>query len=182
MNTDKHYWDEVKVHFGFLETDFGFKKFPSYCYVREVHHDFIKNNLIIKLIFESTYLIEILASEQTEAEILNFEKKTIDYDYNHFQRYDLKNLDPGKKIFNSLLSNKKNPMKDLPDCASDYDDTTMRENTNQILEEYRLMQLKYFEMLLRDNPEILKGDFSKLSKFSLEYWRKVGFNLFHFRI
>ncbi len=135
---------DLKKYFGFLEMEFGFRKIPEYQYVREVHNDYIKNDLIIKLIYEGSFWIEILKAKNVEPELINNKKTIIDFDYNYFKRYDLKNLDPSRKIYNSVSS------ENFPD-----------------------KDLWYFSKLLKDNSEILNGDLSKLT-LRYKYLKKFG--------
>jgi len=135
---------DLKKHFEFLETKFGFKKIPEYQYVREIHNDYIKNDLIIKLTYEGSFWIEILKTKKVEPELINNKKTTVDFDYNYFKRYDLRNLDSSKKIYNSVSS------ENFPD-----------------------KELWYFSKLLKDNPEILIGDLSKLT-LKYKYLKRIG--------
>ena len=124
---------EIMKYFGFLIEKYGFVKLPEYQYVREVHNDFVGNEMIIKLNYEGSLLLEILKPKFDITEILNNQKRTVDYDYNSFDRFDLKNLDLKREIYNAVL-NKNFPGKDF----------------------------WYYSKLLEENPEILNGDLTKL--------------------
>ena len=125
--------NNVMKYFGFLIEKYGFVKLPEYQYVREVHNDFVGNEIIIKLNYEGSLLLEILKPKFDIREILNKQKRTVDYDYYSFDRYDLKNLDLNREIYDAV-SNKNYPDKDL----------------------------WYYSKLLKENPEILMGDLTKL--------------------
>lgn len=120
-------------YFGFLIEKYGFVKLPEYQYFREVHNDFVGNEIIIKLNYEGSLLLEILKPKFDITEILNNQKRTVDYDYNSFDRYDLKNLDLKREIYNAV-SNKNFTDNDF----------------------------WYYSKLLEENPEILNGDLTKL--------------------
>ncbi len=125
--------NEIMKYFGFLIDKYSFVKLPEYQYVREVHNDFVGNKIIIKLNYEGSLLLEILKPKFDIMEIINNQKRTVDYDYNSFDRYDLKNLDLNREIYNAV-SNKNFPDKDF----------------------------WYYSKLLEENPEILNGDLTKL--------------------
>ena len=137
--SNKNYTDneilakDIMKHFDFLVKDYHFIKYPEYRYVREIHNDFVRNDLIIKLHYEGSFELEILKPKINIQDILNQKKRTVDFDYNQFDRYDLKNLDLDKKIHNSVSSD------NFPD-----------------------KDLWYFAKLLKKNPEILDGNLNKL--------------------
>ena len=133
----------IDKYFSFLEKDFGFFKIPEYQYVREIHTDYMKGDLIIKLIYEGSYVLEILKLRRTEKALSSGQKRTVDYDYNDFKRYSLRSLDRSKRIYNSVASDNF-PEKDL----------------------------WYYSKLLSGNPEILNGDMKKLSGL-LQIFRKL---------
>ena len=134
----------INKYFGFLVNDYGFIKIPQYSYVREIHSDFIKDNIIIKLVYDGTYWLEILKSKEIEAELLNYKKTTIDFENSNFKRYNITKLDPSKKIYNSVSSNN-----------------------------FQNKDLWYFSKLIKDNPEILNGDFSKFN-WKYRLLKKIG--------
>lgn len=126
--------NDVKRYFDFLVTDFGFIKIKPYGYSRETHFDYIKENLIVKVSYDSGYFVNILKSKKIENDLLTNKTKSVDYDFKFFKRYDLKQLDKKRKIYNSA--------------------------NVQLSKE---QELKYNSELLRQNPEILKSDFKKLT-------------------
>jgi hypothetical protein len=132
-------------YFTFLVNEYNFNKLPEYQYVTEVHNDFIKRNIIIKIVFAGNYWIDIIDTKKPIADLLDFVKKTVDFDYSKFVRYNLDNLDPDKKIYNSMEFNNA--------CEKN---------------------LWYYSKLLRENPQILNGDFWKLS-LRYKIFRKLGF-------
>lgn len=121
----------LKKYFNFLVEEYGFIRIPQYQYGREIHSDYIKDDLIIKLVYEGSYTLEILKAGKIEPELLDHSKTTVDFDHSYFKRYDIVKLDPSGKIYNSVSSD------NFPD-----------------------KDLWYFSKLLKENPEVLKGDFS----------------------
>ena len=97
---------EVDEILGFLCHDHGFIKIPEYQYVREIHNDFIKENVIIKVVYEGSIILEILKSTEPESDLINAVKRTCDYDPNHFKR----------KYF-SMSEKDETTSKQLQECA-----------------------------------------------------------------
>ncbi len=83
---------EVNNYFGFLVKEHGFIKIPEYNYVREVHNDYIKNDIVIKLIFDGDYIVEIIKLKHTDSDVLNFNKKSVELDYDDYRSYYLHDL------------------------------------------------------------------------------------------
>jgi hypothetical protein len=129
---ERHVNDMIK-HFGFLVDKYDFVKLPEYQYVREVHHDFIGKEIVVKIFHEGGHMLEILKPKFDTEKLQKGQKRTVDYDYNSFEHYDLRNLDLQRDIYNSVSSD------NFPD-----------------------KDLWYFSKLLKENPEILKGDLTKL--------------------
>jgi len=125
--------NEIMKHFGFLVKKYNFIKLREYQYVREIHNDFVGKFIVVKLIYEGSFSIEILKPRFHIKDLIEGKKRTVDYDYNDFERYDLKNLDLKRAVYNSV-SAVKFPDKDL----------------------------LYYSKLLNENPEILQGDLTKL--------------------
>tara|TARA_R110002049_G_scaffold68166_1_gene176854 strand:- start:17190 stop:17636 length:447 start_codon:yes stop_codon:yes gene_type:complete len=136
--------NDIKKHFRFLTVNYGFIKIPEYQYVREVHNDYVKQGLIIKISYDGGFRIDILKPKFEMKDILDGKKWTTDYDITSFKEYDLKNLDVNKKIWNSVGSD------NAPDKS-----------------------LWYFAKLLKDNPEILTGNIKKL-KWPYLILKKLG--------
>ena len=134
----------IDRYFGFLESDFGFKKMPEYNYVREIHNDYIKDNIIIKLIYEGSYIIDLMKSKVAEKDLLDGNKRTIDYDYFYFKRYNL-NLFTGNKRTRIAWQKEHDSEKDLLHCSE----------------------------ILKNNPEILNGKTFKFS-FMYRILKKLG--------
>jgi hypothetical protein len=126
--------DNVERYFDFLVTDFGFTKVTPYGYSREIHFDYIKENLVVKICYDGGFFVSILKSKTTENDLLICKKRTIDYDFNFFKHYDLRQLDIDKKIFNS--------------------------GNVQMSKE---KELKLNSELLRKNPDVLKGNINRLT-------------------
>jgi hypothetical protein len=125
MNIDKH--------FEFLEKSYGFIKIPEYGYSRELHSDYVKDGLIIKIVYDGGYWVDILKPKIEISDILKGVKHTSDYEFSNFNWYKLSNLDLDKTIWNSVSSD------NFPDKS-----------------------LWYFAKLLRENNEILNGNLKKL--------------------
>jgi hypothetical protein len=83
---------KIEIYFGFLVKEHGFIKIPEYNYVREVHNDFIKNDIVIKLIFDGDYTVEIIKLKHTDSDLLNFNKKSVELDYDDYRSYYLHDL------------------------------------------------------------------------------------------
>lgn len=136
--------EDVIKHFGFLVDDFGFVKLPEYPYVREIHNEFAKSEMIVKVTCDGGYWVDILVPGFDISPIVQGRKRTVDYDYGLFKTYDLGNLDPYREIFKTIS---KDPFPDK--------------------------ELRYYARLLKENPEILRGDFTKL-KWRYRFFKKLG--------
>ena len=134
----------IDKYFGFLEREFGFKKIPEYTYVQETHNDYIKNNLIIKIVFVGDYTVDLMKSRFAEKDLLEGKKKTIDYDYSLFKYYNLNQFMLNEKAYKSL------------------------EKLNDS-EKVRF----YCSEILKNNHEILNGNTSKFSFFH-RMLKKIG--------
>ena len=134
----------IDKYFGFLESDFGFKKMPEYNYVREIHNDYIKDNIIIKLIYDGSYIVDLMKSKVAEKDLLDGNKRTIDYDYFYFKRYNL----------NQFVGNKRTTISLQKEYDSEKD-------------------LLYSSEILKNNPEILNGKTFKFS-FIYRILKKFG--------
>jgi hypothetical protein len=120
-------------YFDFLPK-LGFKGPYEYNYGHEMQSDYVKKDLIIKFAYDGRYYVSVIKTKKVIPELEEGTKTLKDLDYKLYRSYDLEYLDPNKKLFNSV----------------DF-------NTSQ--EKY----LWYYSKLLRDNPEILNGDFSKFN-------------------
>lgn len=100
---------EIDKYFGFLVKKHGFIKVSEYNYVREVHNDYIKNDIVIKLIFDGDYILEIIKLKHTDTDLLNFSKKSIELDYDDYRSYYLHDL---KKIKTNSLEELSNSIKE----------------------------------------------------------------------
>jgi len=124
-------------YFGFLLTEQHFKGPYTYNYVREVHTDYVKGDLIVKISYEGDYWVDIVKLKKPDPDIENGLKRAIDLDYSELKYYSLGQLDHKKKLWNSLSSD------NFPE-----------------------KRLRYYLNIIRQNPEILKGN---LEKFTLRY-------------
>jgi len=50
---------DLERHFYFLTTSYEFIKIPEYTIVREIYNDYQKNNLVVKLIYAGSLLVNI---------------------------------------------------------------------------------------------------------------------------
>lgn len=142
-NQDR-FQNALNEHFGFLTDKFGFIKIPEYQYVYEVHNDYVKPGLIIKIIYDGGFWVNILKPNFSVEEIIKGEKRTNNYALNKYNLYNLKNLDLDKSIYNSVSAN------NFPD-----------------------KDLWYFSKLLKENPEILNGNTKKLT-WIYHLMKKIG--------
>ena len=126
--------NSIDKYFGFLESEYGFKKIPEYNHVREIHNDYIRDNLIIKLIYEGSYVVDLMKLRVADKDLLDGNKRTIDYDYFYFKRYNL----------NQFIRNKKSNKSFQKEYDSEKD-------------------LLYCSEILKNNPEILNGKTFKFS-------------------
>lgn len=124
----------INNHFGFLEKSFGFIKIPEYGYSRELHNDYVKDEVIIKIVYDGDYWVDLLKAKINTKDILKGIKHSTDYELPDFERYKLSNLDLDKSIWDSVNSD------NLPDKS-----------------------LRYYSKLLQENKEILNGNLKKFS-------------------
>ena len=127
----------INKYFGFLVTEFSFKGPYTYYYVRERHTDFVKGDLVISVASEGDYWVEFIKLKSYDANVENGTKKVIEIDPSEKRHYSIGSLDRKKKLWNSVSSN------NFPD-----------------------KKLWYYLNIIRQNPELLKGDFRK---FTLKY-------------
>lgn len=139
------FYNDLIKHFGFLVQKFDYVKLPEYQYVREVHNDFVGKNIVIKLSYDGSFMLEILKPKFEIEQLLNGQKRTVDYQYYSFDRYDLRNLDLNKEIYLSVSKD------NFPD-----------------------KDLWYYSKLLQENSEIVKGDLTKL-KWTYWLLKRIGF-------
>jgi hypothetical protein len=136
--------NSIDKYFGFLESEYGFKKIPEYNHVREIHNDYIRDNLIIKLIYEGSYVVDLMKLRVADKDLLDGNKRTIDYDYFYFKRYNQNQFIRNKKS-NKSFQKEYNSEKDLLYCSE----------------------------ILKNNPEILNGKTFKFS-FMYRVLKKFG--------
>ena len=136
--------DPINKYFNFLVTDFGFMSPITYNYVREIHTDYIKEDIIIMITYEGSYCCGIIKLKSIDYELLAGKKRSVDIDKNIERYYPLSMLDPKKRLYNSV-SNDNFPDKDLWYCSK----------------------------LIKNNPEILQGDLTKFS-FTYRLLKKIG--------
>lgn len=122
--------EEINIYFNFLETEYFFKKLPEYNFVREVHNDFIKDNIIVKIIYEGDYYLKIIILNSIDMNLLNFSKKSIELKKYEYKSYYLHEL------------------------------IKIRENT-----------LNELSIIVKENHEILNGNFDKLKFKNNLFWK-----------
>ena len=144
IKTKEEYFKvQMEKYFGFLVTNFGFIKFTEYQIPHEVHNDFIKHNLIIKIVYDGGYWVDILKPLKNIDEILNLEKCTCEFSYDSFKRYNLIEIDFERQFYNSISQ------ENFPD-----------------------KEIWYYSELLKNNIEILECNFKKF-KYSYKLIQKI---------
>jgi hypothetical protein len=118
--------------FGFVR-DFGFKGPFGYQNHNAFFKDFVKDDLVISIIFNGKYWVEFIKTVAIFPALATGEMKLFEIDQKQLQVFDLSVLDKRKRIFNSVE-------------FIDFNDKI----------------LWYHSKLLKANSEILKGDLSKL--------------------
>tara|TARA_R110002051_G_scaffold296083_1_gene362075 strand:- start:2116 stop:2526 length:411 start_codon:yes stop_codon:yes gene_type:complete len=134
----------MSKHFSFLTEKFGFIKVPEYNFVTEVHNDYVKEGIIIKIVYDGGYFIHVLKPRFDIKDIIDGKKRTTEFDFSKFKQYDLANLDLDGSIWNSVSSN------NFPDKS-----------------------LWYYSKLLMENHEILEGKLNKLT-WTYALLKKIG--------
>ena len=140
----------ILKYFNFLIEKHNFTLLPEYNYVWEIHTEFIGEKIIIKIIFDGSYFVEILKPKFDINKLIVENKRTIDYEYKNYEHYYLSYLDPDKKIYNSI-PNKKFYEKNLDYCST----------------------------LLKQNKEIITGDLRKLTRkyrLCVKFFQKLHLN------
>jgi hypothetical protein len=112
----------------------GFKGPFEYNYVREVHTEYVKGNIIVEIIYEGSFWVFVSKTKKTIPELELGTKKIKDLTYFEYKSYNLFDLDPKRRLYKSVYFNN-----------SDEKD------------------LWFFSRLLQDNPEILDGNFKKFN-------------------
>ncbi len=124
--------NSVDKYFSFLVNHYSFTKIPEYSYVREVHTDYIKDNLVINIGWDGGYFINLFTiPSEISQEVLSGKMKAAKVDLFTRKCYDLAKLDPGNKIYNSVSGD------NFPE-----------------------KEIWYYATLLKNHSEILVGDFN----------------------
>ena len=140
--------EDMEKYFGFLISEYGFTKMQEYSCVREIHNDFIKKDILIHIVYEGNFSIEILKPKRLDLELMNGIKKSIEYDSNFFKRCDLLNLDPSMKNVELILSERNT------DRALVYYSKSLKENANILNGNFPISFMRY--NLLRMSRKIIK--------------------------
>lgn len=122
-------------YFDFL-IDLGFKGPFEYYYVREIHTNYVKGNIVVNIMYDGGFFVWVIKTKKYIPELESGTKRLINLDYSEYRSYDLFDLDPGRHIYNSVEFNSQTE-KDL----------------------------WFFSKLLRDNSEILDGNFKEFNIF-----------------
>ena len=137
--------NKTDSYFGFLK-DFDFKGPISYGYSREYHIDYVKGNLIIKILWDGDPCVALLKTKKIFPGLEPGIQKSVDIDFRDYLYYDLKILDYKKRRFNSTT-------------------------TNERIED----KLLYYSNLLKKNNEILQGDLRNFYPIN-RFLRWIGIN------
>jgi hypothetical protein len=134
---------QIERYLGFIPK-LGYKGPFVFNYVREVHINYVKGNLIIDIVYDGSYNIQLIKTKKTLPEIEQNKLRFTDLAFREYKTYDLTVLDYKKKIFNSV---------------------SFRDKDEKIL--------WYYSHLLIKNRQILSGDLYKLS-LRYQILRKMG--------
>jgi hypothetical protein len=126
--------NNIKKYFDFLFSEHNFSAPIFYNIAYEEHIAYIKDDFFINIAFDGSYWVTIDKYSQTLQEVLSGKTKINDLDYRKLRSYYLSQLDPKKELYNSI-QNLTGHEKDL----------------------------YYYVRLLKDNPEVLNGNFKKFS-------------------
>jgi len=126
--------NEVSNYFNFLVERYNFQTPITYNYVHEICTDYIKDNIIISISFDGGYGFGLIKLKKIDRNLLNGNIKKVDIDYNKRRYYDLTLLDKNKILYKSLSN-----------------------------VDLKIRNLVYYSTLLKNNPEILNGDFRKFT-------------------
>ena len=137
--------NEVSEYFNFLVEEYDFLTPITYQYVKEVYTDYNKKNIVISISYDGGYFCSLIKIKRFDNELLDENRKLINIDYKERKYYDLTILDISKDLYKSL---------------SNVDS--------------KIRSLVYYSTLLKNNPEILNGDFRKFS-FWYRLKQKFGF-------
>lgn len=133
----------TEKHFSFL-LDLGFKGPFEYNYVREIHSDYVKKDIIIQIIYEGSFSVNIIKTKRIFPDLENGTKKVIELGYDEITWFDLMDLSSER----------------IKRYSVDYKETSEQ-------------QMLYYSKLLRNNPDILKGDLTKFKSVNI-FLRKLG--------
>ena len=82
----------VRKYFSFVVDEYHFKQLPEYNFVREIHMQFIRDNIVINIVFEGSYVVEVIDTHKPIEALINGTKKITDFDYFKFRRYYISHL------------------------------------------------------------------------------------------
>ena len=124
----------INKYFGLLVKEYNFKGPYNYNYVREAHTDFVKGDLIVKIAYDGDYWVELIKTKKIYPNLENGTQKVTEIAYSELRHYDLSDLDRKRKLWNSISS------ENFPDKS-----------------------LWYYFNIIKMNPELLEGNFRKLT-------------------
>ena len=141
---DVFFENNVRKCFDFLVREHGFSTPIFYTVAYELHVAYIKNDFFVDIAFDGSYWATVNKSEKVVQGIISGKTKINDLDYRKIASHSLLRLDTKKEVYNSILKFYRNEK-----------------------------ALFYYAVLLKNNPEILNGNFRK---FSLVYLllKKIG--------
>ena len=120
----------INKYFGFLTRQLEFNGPFEYSLSRERHYDFVRKNVVVKIVYDGEFWVEVFKTNQIIPELQTGQRKIIDV--KNKRRLSIQSLDKKKKLWHSVSSD------NFPD-----------------------KELWYNAKLIRLNPEVLEGDFSK---------------------
>lgn len=138
----------VDKYFNFLITEFNFKGPITYNFYREIHTDYIKDNIVVKIVYDGDYWCDLIKIKGGSKDILFREKRIVDIDRKKLIHYKISDLDINRNLYHCIFN----------------------DNSNS---NYPEKKLWYYSTLLKKNSEVLNGDFRKFSFWFLFFNRII---------
>jgi len=121
-------------YFQFLVSTHGFKGPFEYKPGRRAGSYYVKGDVIVNFEYDGTYIAMIMKTKKTFTDLENGELNLLDIEPDDYAYYEISKLDYKKRFWNSV-------------------------SDENLTEKYYW----YYEKLIKNNPEILNGDFYKFS-------------------